>query len=138
MSHRWIIIALLVIAGCSSNAPGASLSVQPETLIITDQQSSELILVTVTKQQDSDIPVSYVIGLESPNPEMIWFTDGSNTTITSIQTAQFRRKNDRLSETFAIIATKAHGSTSTTWEIPIQLLYNNTVIESKTITIRVE
>ena len=124
-----IIISMILIAGCGSSIyePKADISIEPAKITLKSGETSEPITVSITKKDKGSTPTAFEITLETPNPDMLQFKR-DNTTITSIQTGILKRKGDRLSDVFTILATKAEGSDNTAFTATLNLIYNNTSV----------
>ena len=134
----WIILLVLAISACSQEAyePKAEISIEPDKLTIGSGEISEEVTISVTKKDAQDVPVSFTIELVSPNAEMFLFLQ-NNKSIESIKTGTFNRRNDRLSYVFRVQAKKADGSRQTVWGGTLNLIYNNTIIDSEELRVTV-
>jgi hypothetical protein len=136
MKFILLVIALLVLAGCSSSeTPDTYMEISTKSLKVEDKILSEFMTVTIIRKDDGLNESTFRIVFPKDS-ENVYPTDVDGNKITELRTKPLRGKNAQDVLQFKIYGTNLDFE-ETVYKLPLELRWNDTVLESQQITINV-
>jgi len=131
-----LLLAVLVLSGCSNNLPDVSLKLSESSISIADKGISNFITATVTRTDDvaEDRTFSLVFPQELNS---MYPTDVDGNRISTLKTKPLKGKNSQDVVQFKIYGEKGEADYAE-YNLMIQLQWNNTVLKEQGIKIEVK
>lgn len=136
MKFILLVIALLVLAGCSaSDTPDTQMEVSAKSVKVEDRILSEFMTVTIIRKDEglNESTFRIVFPKDSDN---VYPTDVDGNKISELETKPLRGKNAQDVLQFKIYGTNLDFEEAI-YKLPLELRWNDTVLESQTITVTV-
>ena len=136
MKFVLLVIALLVLAGCSaSDTPDTQMEVSAKSVTVEDRILSEFMTVTIVRKDEglNESVFRIVFPRDSDN---VYPTDVDGNKISELETKPLRGKNAQDVLQFKIFGTNLDFEEAV-YKLPLELRWNDTVLESQTITVKV-
>jgi hypothetical protein len=131
-----LILALLLLAGCSSDGPSTQMDISKKSISLSDQQLSEFITITVTRKDDGTEPAFFTV-IFPKTSEYVYPTDVDGNVITELHTKELRGKNAQDILQFKVYGTKLDFKEAT-FQLPVELRWNQTALDTKQLRITIE
>lgn len=119
--------------------PEVDFIVSPTTIDVNDNQTSNLVAVTITKKDTKNIPTKFVLKFKPSNPDYTYAIDAeSKEKVEQKDTETLTEYERNFNYQFKVFGKKVSGATYIPWKINIELFYNNTKIGVRTLDVTVK
>lgn len=130
----FLVFALFLLAGCSSEGPSTQMELSESSITVQDQVLSDFITVKITREDDGN-QTDFVIKFPK-NSSFVYPADVDGESVTSLQTKPLRGKNAQDVLQFKVYATNLDFEEAI-FELPIELWWNDTIIQSASLQVKV-
>lgn len=125
------VVAIAALSGCVQQpAPVALLEISTNSIQVRDNQTSDIVTVTVTKNDDKEVPMAFVVALMSSNSDYVYpvAVTGAGARITAVTTQPLRDKGASDTVQFKLFGRLPAGVQAATFNITASLYYNNSLV----------
>lgn len=133
-----VIIALILLFQNQTYVPGVDFKIYPESVQIKDGSYSRIVTITVTKTDNTYKQTDFTIKLNSDTSNVYAVSVNNNQTVTEYHTKPLIDPQSSDPFQFKVFGTLPAGYSTATTHINAQLLYNNTSIAGKEVTLTID
>jgi hypothetical protein len=135
-----IIIALILLFQNQNQTyvPGVDFKINPESVQIKDGSYSRIVTITVTKTDNEYKQTEFTIKLNSDTSNVYVVSVNNNQTVTEYNTKPLIDPQASDPFQFKVFGTLPAGYSTATTHVNAQLLYNNTPIAGKEVTLTID
>jgi hypothetical protein len=143
-----MLLGIVFVSGCNQPSPPQDtpevynpkpyFEVSPAAIDVPDNQFSGIIEINVTKLDDMKIPTNFILKFSSSNPEYVYPVDAkSNQKIYERETGNLTLRDSKEIYDFMVFGKKMSGQDFSSWNINIELYYNNKKIDERRLNVTV-
>lgn len=139
--YLFSILLIVLISGCNGNTPykpDASLKLSESQITLQDNQLSGLIDTDIEKFDNKNIPTAFDLVFIPSNPEYLTVLSDGNIPIGKLTTIELISENSKDKKQFKVRGKKVKGQPASSWTLDVLLIYNNTQIDKKTLSVTIE
>jgi len=133
-----VAIAILYLLSSGGYTPGVAFTITPDHIQIKNNQFSQIITIKVTKTDDANKPTAFLIKLSSEANGVYAISVNNNQTISEYMTKPLIDRDASDTLQFKVFGTLPEGYSPATTYINAQLLYNNTTMQDKVVTLTID
>lgn len=139
-----MLLGIVFVSGCEQPSqpayiPKVDFIVSPTAIDVNDNQISNLIAVTITKKDTENKPTNFVLKFTPSNPDYAYPIDAeSNEKVEQKETGNLTTYGREFKYQFKVFGKKVSGQPISPWKIDIELLYNNTTLNERSLDITVK
>ncbi|MCK5473955.1 MAG: hypothetical protein KAI53_00985 [Candidatus Aenigmarchaeota archaeon] len=133
-----ILLATIFMSGCTDQEfkPDVKLSLDKNSITVTEKELSEFITATISRQDSNTNETVFILKFPEYKKN-VYPTDVNGNRITELQTKSLVGQNSKDIVQFKVFATKGEGTTIT-YDLKIELWWDDTKIQDKVIKIAVK
>ncbi len=138
-----MLLGIVLVSGCNNQqpppySPKVDFTVSPSAIDINDNQTSNLIEVTITKKDTENKPTKFVLKFKQSNPDYMYVVDPeSKEKVEQKETEILTEYGRNFQCQFKVFGKKMSGQDYSPWNIIVELYYNNTKIDERRLYVTV-
>lgn len=133
-------LLVVLVSGCSNSTykPEARLTLSTNQITLQDNQPSALIDADIVKFDKKGISTAFDVVFAPSNAEYISVQTDGNAPLGKSTTRVLVSENSKDTVQFKVQGKKVKGQPTSSWTLDVILMYNNTQIDKKTLSVTVK